>query len=89
MQGPSGVDEILMEINDARFAQNGGEGRDHDDPSRLFEIFSNSGGETDVDGDDDGMSTASHLSSDGDGIAKASRRSRRGSGQRRRTLTLD
>ena len=104
MQGPSGVDEILMEINDERFARDGGQDNNNnqDDPSKLFEIFSNSGGDEteDVIDDMDGMSTGSgHFSSEADeGIGNGSRRpgsrmnrSRRSGSsiQRRRTLTLD
>ena len=104
MQGPSGVDEILMEINDETF----GHGKDDmngndisNDPSRLFEIFSNSGGgETeDMDGDTGG-STGSQYSSEAEGpVGRGQGRTRQnrvrrggnggGSIQRRRTLTLD
>lgn len=92
MRGPSGVDEILMEINDERFGAPSagvvGGGGAAEDPARLFEIFSNSGGETDADDDDGALSSggASQLSSD-DGGEGGNMRRQHGGGSGRRRVT--
>jgi hypothetical protein len=85
MKGPSGVDEILMEINDERFERksNGSSVSDAEDPSRLLEVFS----DADLPSSDE---RSSDIEMDG-GRRRSGRRSvgARRQYQQRRTLTLD